>query len=147
MSAAYGELYERLIQFGAHPNEKSITSNLRIEKGAGTMMLNQVYLQGDGKALDHWLRTASQLVICTLKIFERSHHARFAELKVSPRIAELALGLYTREDLPSRTVVQFDEVALGMGSDLHRISLRAAEDAGFPERRSPLPASRNRPPS
>jgi hypothetical protein len=51
----------------------------------------------------------------------------------------------TREDLPSRTVIQFDEVALGMGSDLHRISLRAAE--GFPDWRSPLPALRNRPPS
>jgi hypothetical protein len=27
-----------------------------------------------------------------------------------------------REDLPSRAVVQFDDVALGVGSDLHRIS-------------------------
>ena len=53
----------------------------------------------------------------------------------------------TQEDLPLRTVVQFDEVALGMGSDLHRISLRAAEYAGFPERRSPAPSRRNRPPS
>jgi hypothetical protein len=92
-SAAYSELYERLIQFGAHPNERSVTSNLTIEKGAGTTKLNQVYLQGDGKGLDHRPRTASQLGICTLKIFERSHHVRFAELKISPRIAELALGL------------------------------------------------------
>src|ERR1700730_11113578 len=53
----------------------------------------------------------------------------------------------TREDLPSRTVVQLDDVALGMGSDLHRISRCAAECAGFPERRSPLPARCNRPPS
>jgi hypothetical protein len=93
VSAAYSELYERLIQFGAHPNEKSITANLTIEKGAGETKLNQVYLQGDGIALDHWLRTASQLGICTLKIFERIHHARFAELKVSSRFAEMAQGL------------------------------------------------------
>lgn len=93
VSAAYSELYERLIQFGAHPNEKSITANLTIEEGAGTTKLNQVYLQGDGIALDHWLRTASQLGICTLRIFERIHHTRFAELKVSPGIAELAQGL------------------------------------------------------
>jgi hypothetical protein len=52
----------------------------------------------------------------------------------------------TREDLPSGNVVPFDEVALGMGSDLHRISLGAAEYAGFPERRSPLPAATDRPP-
>jgi hypothetical protein len=93
ISAAYSELYERLIQFGAHPNEKSVTSSLTIEKGDGETKLNQVYLQGDGTALDHWLRTASQLGICTLKIFERIHHARFAELKANPRIVELTLGL------------------------------------------------------
>lgn len=93
ISAAYSELYERLIQFGAHPNEKSVTSSLTIEKGDGETKLNQVYLQGDGTALDHWLRTASQLGICTLKIFERIHHTRFADLKVSPRIADLAQGL------------------------------------------------------
>lgn len=93
VSAAYRELYERLIQFGAHPNEKSVTSNLTIEKGESETKLSQVYLQGDGTALDHWLRTASQLGICTLKIFELIHHARFVDLKVSPRIAELAQGL------------------------------------------------------
>lgn len=93
VSAAYGELYERLIQFGAHPNEKSVTSNLTIEEGVGKTTLNQVYLQGDGKGLDHWLRTASQLGICALKIFERIHQTRFAELKVSPRVAELTQGL------------------------------------------------------
>src|SRR5450755_2759713 len=53
----------------------------------------------------------------------------------------------TREDPPSRTVVQLDDVALGMGSDLHRISRCAAECARFPEKRSPLPARGNRPPS
>src|SRR6202043_1672754 len=31
----------------------------------------------------------------------------------------------TREDLPSRTVVQLDDVAFGMGSDRHRISVRS----------------------
>lgn len=92
-SLAYSELYERLIQLGAHPNEKSVTSNLTIEKGDSETKLNQVYLQGDGTALDHWLRTASQVGICTLKIFKRIHHTRFVELNVSPRIAELAQGL------------------------------------------------------
>ncbi len=64
-------------------------ANLIFEKQAATTLLNQVYLQGDGIALDHWLRTASQLGICTFKIFKRIHRARF---KVSPRIANLAQG-------------------------------------------------------
>jgi hypothetical protein len=56
-------------------------------------LLNQIYLQGDGTALDHWLRTANQVGICALKIFEIVHAARFAELKIGPRIQQLAEGL------------------------------------------------------
>jgi hypothetical protein len=93
LSAVYGELYERLIQFGAHPNEKSITANLKIDSDAERTLLNQIYLQGDGTALDHWLRTANQVGICALKIFEIVHAARFAELKIGPRIQQLAEGL------------------------------------------------------
>lgn len=93
LSSIYSDLYDRTIQFGAHPNEKSVTANLTIEKQARQTLLNQVYLQGDGNALDHWLRTASQIGICTLQTFEHIHSARFAELKINARIIELSQGL------------------------------------------------------
>lgn len=93
LSAVYGELYERLIQWGAHPNEKSVTANLQMDKQPQQTLLNQVYLQGDGIALDHWLRTANQIGIAVLKIFAIVHAPRFGALKLEPRIQELSGGL------------------------------------------------------
>lgn len=93
LSSAYGELYERLIQFGAHPNEKSVTANLKIDEESQRTLLNQIYLQGDGITLNHWLRTANQIGISILKIFAIVHIARFTVLDLEPRIRELSNGL------------------------------------------------------
>jgi hypothetical protein len=93
LSAAYESLYDRLIQFGAHPNEKSISGNLRLERSASQVQLQQVYLQGDGDQLDHWIHTANQVGILVLKIFEKIHVKRFSDLGAGPRIDRLANGL------------------------------------------------------
>jgi hypothetical protein len=68
----YEGLYDRTIQWGAHPNEKTVTQNLALKFNPGEMVIEQVYLQADGKPLDHGLRTAGQVGICALKIFEHS---------------------------------------------------------------------------
>jgi hypothetical protein len=93
LSAAYESLYDRLIQFGAHPNEKSISGNLKLEHSASQMQLQQVYLHGDGHQLDHWILTANQVGILILKIFEKIHVKRFSNLGVGPKIDRLADGL------------------------------------------------------
>lgn len=93
LAGTYGDLYEHLIQWGAHPNEKSVTANLKLERGMERTVLNQVYLQGDGIALDHWLRTASQIGIAVLKIFAIVHAGRFVALNVAPRISAVSVGL------------------------------------------------------
>jgi len=71
----YDQLYDRVIQFGAHPNEKSISGSLKLDIQRTDTRLLQVYLQGDGPQLDHWIRTANQVGICVLKIFEKVHTA------------------------------------------------------------------------
>jgi FAD/FMN-containing dehydrogenase len=71
----YDELYDRVIQFGAHPNEKSISGSLKLDLQRTETLLLQVYLQGDGAQLDHWIHTANQVGICVLKIFESVHVA------------------------------------------------------------------------
>ena len=94
LSAVLDEsLYDRLIQFGAHPNEKSISGNLKLEHSASQTQLLQVYLQGDGHQLDHWIHTANQVGILILKIFEKIHVKRFSDLGVGPKIDQLADSL------------------------------------------------------
>ena len=89
----YETLYDRTIQFGGHPNEKTITQNLRLDKAPTQTILEQAYLQGDGLVLDHWIRTANQIGICVLKVFEHVDHERFKTLNVRSRIETLAQRL------------------------------------------------------
>ena len=89
----YEDLYDRTIQWGGHPNEKTVTQSLGLKFRPGETVLEQVYLQGDGIPLDHWIRTGSQVGICVLKIFEHVHHERFEKLNVRARIDPLAQGL------------------------------------------------------
>jgi hypothetical protein len=89
----YDELYDRVIQFGGHPNEKSISGSLKLDLQEAETQLLQVYLQGDGPALDHWIRTANRSGICVLKVFEHVHAKRFAERGIGPKIDALARGL------------------------------------------------------
>src|SRR3954464_10895127 len=76
-SKAYSDLYERTIQFGGHPNEKAITTSLKISKTTKDLQLEQVYLQGDGIVMDHWLRMTNQIGVAILKIFGHVLHERF----------------------------------------------------------------------
>lgn len=89
----YDTLYDRLIQFGAHPNEKSISGSMKLDIAEAETKLLQIYLQGDGHQLDHWIHTANQVGILVLKIFEKIHAARFAAIGAAKRINELAAGL------------------------------------------------------
>jgi hypothetical protein len=89
----YEMLYDRTIQFGGHPNEKTVTQSLKLHITPEETRIDQVYLQGDGTILDHWIRTANQIGICGLKIFEHVHHERFEKLNVKARIETLAQAL------------------------------------------------------
>ena len=59
-------------------------------------LLQQVYLQGDGHQLDHWILTANQVGVCALKIFEKVHAKRFSHLGVGPKIDALRCRLQRR---------------------------------------------------
>jgi FAD/FMN-containing dehydrogenase len=85
----YDGLYDRVIQFGAHPNEKSISGSLKLDVQKAETQLLQIYLQGDGPQLDHWLRTAGQVGICVLKVFAYIHVKRFADLGMTAKIDAL----------------------------------------------------------
>lgn len=93
LSGVYANLYARLIQYGAHPNEKAVTSNLEYKRDSMKMELNQIYLQADGLQLDHWIRTANQTGICALKVFGFIHKERYAHLDLNKRIDALASNL------------------------------------------------------
>jgi hypothetical protein len=92
LAEIYDDLYDRVIQFGAHPNEKSVSGSLKLDEKAETVLLH-IYLQGEGAQLDHWIHTANQVGICVLRVFEHIHTTRFADFGMSARIDALAKDL------------------------------------------------------
>jgi hypothetical protein len=89
----FDELYERAIDFGAHPNERSITGNLRITDLDDRTSYEQIYLHDDGPPLIHALKSTAQAGVCALEIFQEIFGPRFELLGVRAEVLELRKGL------------------------------------------------------
>ena len=92
LSEIYQALYERIIDFGAHPNEKAVTMSL-IKDSVQTKSIQFKLLPGDGIALDHSLRSAGQVGICALKVLGTVFSTQFDNEGFSLRTDQAAQGL------------------------------------------------------
>jgi hypothetical protein len=70
-------LYERAIDFGAHPNEQAITSSLKLIDTESRREFRQLYLTADDLQLSHGLKSTAQAGLCTLYIFRHIFKERF----------------------------------------------------------------------
>jgi hypothetical protein len=82
-------LYERTIDFGAHPNERALTSSMMMKKGKDNIEIQQIYLHGDSLALDHGLKTTAQVGLGSLCVFQFIFKERFAILGIDQAIDQL----------------------------------------------------------
>lgn len=90
LAKVYQTLYERTIDFGAHPNEKAVTGNL-MRESVGTENIRFLLLPGDGLMLDHAMRTCAQIGLCALKVLNLIFVDQFAKLNIKERIDKAAL--------------------------------------------------------
>jgi hypothetical protein len=86
-------LYDRSIDYGAHPNERAVTSNLQIDDELEPKRYSNIYCHGDGHALEHALMSAARIGLGGLLIFRLIFPDRFALLNVSERIDQLRQSL------------------------------------------------------
>lgn len=89
----FDELYERAIDFGAHPNAAAVLGSLEITKFDDRKSYDSSYLHGDGLALDHVLKTTAQAGVCALEIFKEVFPERFELLGISAKLLELRKGV------------------------------------------------------
>jgi hypothetical protein len=89
----FAELYERAIDFGGHPNERSITGSLKITDLGDRKSFDSLYLHGNGLEMDHALRTTAQTGVCALVILQEAFPERFELLGVRAALMELRKGL------------------------------------------------------
>jgi hypothetical protein len=82
LSRDYHNLYNKSIDFGAHPNEMSVINNLKVLNSEKSKNFLQMYLHGDGVELSHILDFTCQIGICALEVFQEAFQARFELLGV-----------------------------------------------------------------
>ncbi len=82
LADAFDTLYERLIDFGAHPNEPMLSSHTEMTRLAGEKKLDVIYLQADGPPLDLSLKSMARVGIWSLEVFALMFPERAGELKL-----------------------------------------------------------------
>jgi hypothetical protein len=87
-------LYDRTIDYGAHPNERALMQMLHItEKNADNVEFKTVYLEGNSEALRLALKTTAQVGVCTLSLFRSIYRERFDILGVTRALGHMKRGL------------------------------------------------------
>ena len=89
LCAIVEELYSRTIDYGGHPNERSVSGSLKIEQSKGRTELQGIYLHGDSYALEHVLKSSAQIGLTSLYLFRRIFKERFDLLGLTERIDAL----------------------------------------------------------
>lgn len=91
----FEKLYQRAMDYGAHPNERAVTTSLTIDNDADPAgpVFEQKPLHGEGLQLDHALRTTAQIGMTCLDIFALIFPARFADVGVTNQLPSLRAGL------------------------------------------------------
>jgi hypothetical protein len=90
---AVQDLYDRTIDFGAHPNELAFTSNARVEHTDTARRFDLNCLAGDSPALRLGLKSAAQSGVGSLRIFRLVFRERFELLGIPPAVEAVSQGL------------------------------------------------------
>lgn len=86
-------LYERTIDFGAHPNERALSSSLRITEEQQSVRFDLNYLTGNSTELHHALKTNAQVGVCALEILRNVYTERYNILGITDTLQTLKNGL------------------------------------------------------
>jgi len=86
-------LYERTIDYGAHPNERALLQTLQINESDDHIQFKIVYLEGDSDQLKLSLKTTSQVGVCGLALFRSVYRERFNILDLTNMLDHIKKGL------------------------------------------------------
>lgn len=86
-------LYERSVDFGAHPNSRSHLTNLTIHNSNDAMIFQAKYLGGDLHSIQLAMKTTAQVGTAALLIFADIYRTRFQLLNLDKALRSLRKGL------------------------------------------------------
>ena len=89
----FGELYERSIDYGAHPNERAFTQGLESRDVEDGVQLSMNYFFPLGPALDLAHKTTAQSGVCALSMYRPLMKERYDVLDLTGLLDHLKKGL------------------------------------------------------
>jgi len=89
----FEDLYQRTIDFGGHPNERSVTGNTKMIEETDRRVMLAVLQHGDGPELEMALKTVAQCGMVALEMFQAVYSPKFELLGINAAMLELRKGL------------------------------------------------------
>lgn len=86
------ELYDRTIDYGAHPNERSVTTQVKTQRDGSRVHFTANYLICGDLAHEFCLRSAAQVGICCLDVFHNVWRDRYRILGLDARLHQVRQG-------------------------------------------------------
>lgn len=83
-------MYERLIDFGAHPNEQGFSMSTLLERDGNETRISALSLHGEGDQLNFSLKTVAQTAICALQIAHLIYPVRMDLAGISHDLQQIA---------------------------------------------------------
>ena len=93
LCATIQSFYARTIDFGGHPNERSITGSIMMETSETEVGIKQIYLHGDSLSLEHGLKSSAQIGLGGLYILRLVFRERFDILDITSGLDQLRKNL------------------------------------------------------
>ncbi len=88
------QLYDYCIDYGAHPNEKGLTSSIDMNEEDSAKVYSLIYLnKGNSLAMKWALKMTAEVGVCCLMIFAHIFPEHFLKSGVSAQLAGLRQGL------------------------------------------------------
>jgi hypothetical protein len=89
----FEKLYQWAIDFGGHPNQRSVTGSMKVIETTDRRETLAIILHGDGPQLDAALVGTARCGMCALEILQSVFDARFTLLGVSAAMLDVRKGL------------------------------------------------------
>ena len=86
-------LYERTIDQGSHPNERTLTQMLQVNENPNHVEFKMIYVVDDVEQLKLTLKTTAQVGVCALSLFRLIYKERFDILGISAALEDIKVGL------------------------------------------------------
>lgn len=88
-----GDLYERTIDYGGHPNQQAFLSVMKQQSLGSKTTFQSAYMIGNESALHLCLKSSAQIGTCALSIIRLVFRERFDILGISDELEALKKGL------------------------------------------------------